>query len=86
MKKKKKNPPANAGDAGSIPGLGRKWQPTPIFLPAKSHGQKSLAVHSPWVPGASSGDPTHDKVMRRRPDRQGAGWQQPMGLQRVGYD
>ena len=68
---KKKNPPANAGDAGSIPGLGRKWQPTPLFLPAKSHGQRSLAVHSPWVPGASTGDPTHDKVMWRRPDRQG---------------
>ena len=23
------------------------------------------------MPGASTGDPTHDKVMRRRPDRQG---------------
>ena len=23
------------------------------------------------VPGASTGDPTHDKVMRRRPDKQG---------------
>ena len=21
---------------------GRKWQPTPVFLPGKSHGQKSL--------------------------------------------
>ena len=32
------NPPANAGDASSIPGLGRfpwrrAWQPTPVFLP-----------------------------------------------------
>ena len=26
----------------------RKWQPTPIFLPGKSHGQKSLAGYSPW--------------------------------------
>ena len=25
----------------------RKWQPTPLFLPGKSHGQKSLAGHSP---------------------------------------
>ena len=40
-----KNPPANAGDArnvGSIPGSGkipwrRKWQPTPVFFPGKSH-------------------------------------------------
>ena len=26
----------------------RKWQPTPIFLPEKSHGQRSLAGYSPW--------------------------------------
>ena len=26
----------------------RKWQPTPVFLPWKSHGQRSLAGHSPW--------------------------------------
>ena len=27
---KTKNPPANSGDVGSIPGLGRKWQPTSV--------------------------------------------------------
>ena len=27
--------------------LGRKWQPTPAFLPRKSHGQGSLAGYSP---------------------------------------
>ena len=26
----------------------RKWQPTPVFLPGKPHGQRSLAGHSPW--------------------------------------
>ena len=26
----------------------RKWQPTPAFLPEKSHGQRSLEDHSPW--------------------------------------
>ena len=26
----------------------RKWQPTPVFLPGKSHGQKSLMSYSPW--------------------------------------
>ena len=26
----------------------RKWHPTPIFLPGKSHGQRSLAGYSPW--------------------------------------
>ena len=26
----------------------RKWQPTPAFLPGKSHQQRSLAGYSPW--------------------------------------
>ena len=26
----------------------RKWPPTPVFLPEKSHGQKSLESYSPW--------------------------------------
>ena len=26
-----------------------KWQPTPVFLPGKSHWQRSLAGYSPWV-------------------------------------
>ena len=37
--------PANAGDMGSIPGKipwSKKWQPTPILLPGKFHGQKNL--------------------------------------------
>ena len=25
----------------------RKWQPTPVFLPGKSHGWRSLAGYSP---------------------------------------
>ena len=49
-----KNPPANAGGVGSITDLGkipwkRKWQPTPVLLPEKSPGQRSLAGYSPWV-------------------------------------
>ena len=48
-----KNLPANSGDAGLIPVSGRfpwrrKWQPTPVFSPGKSHGQRSLAGYSPW--------------------------------------
>ena len=27
----------------------RKWQPTPVFLPGKLHGQRSLVGYSPWV-------------------------------------
>ena len=44
---------ANAGDVDLIPGLGtsipwrRKWQPTPVFLPGESHGQRSLVGYSP---------------------------------------
>ena len=46
-----KNLPTNAGntgDAGSIPGSGRfpgggNGNPLPVFLPGKSHGQRSLA-------------------------------------------
>ena len=26
----------------------RKWQPTPVLLPRKSHGQRSLVGYSPW--------------------------------------
>ena len=26
----------------------RKWLPTPVFLPGKSHGQRSLVGYSPW--------------------------------------
>ena len=32
--------------AGKIPWR-RVWQPIPVFLPGKSHGQRSLAVYSP---------------------------------------
>ena len=46
-----KKPPAKAGDlrdSSSIPGSGRspwrrKGQPSPVFLPGKSHGQRNLA-------------------------------------------
>ena len=48
-----KHLPANAGDVGSIPGSGRfpwrrKGQPTPVFLPGESCGQRSLLGYSPW--------------------------------------
>ena len=26
----------------------RRWQPTPVLLPGKSHGQRSLVGCSPW--------------------------------------
>ena len=43
-----KNPPAKAGyNSLKIPWR-RKWQSTPVLLPGKSHGQRSLAGYSPW--------------------------------------
>ena len=49
-----KESPCSTGavqDPGSIPvqedPWRRKWQPTPAFLPGKSHGQRSLAGYSP---------------------------------------
>ena len=34
----------------------RKWQVTPVFLPGKSRGQRSLAGYSPW--GVNESDTT----------------------------
>ena len=49
-----KNLPSNVGDVRlwfdpwvvKIPWR-RAWQPTPVFLPGESHGQRSLAGYSP---------------------------------------
>ena len=43
-----KNPPASIGDpwVGKIPWK-KAWQPTPVFLPGESHGQRSLVAYSP---------------------------------------
>ena len=45
-----KNPPANAGDVRDV-GLiirmipwRRRWQPTAVFLPEESHGQRRLVA------------------------------------------
>ena len=35
---------------------GRAWQPTPVFLPGESHGQRGLAGYSPW--GSKESDTT----------------------------
>ena len=34
--------------------LEEKWQPTPVFLPGESHGQRSLADYSPWGCGINT--------------------------------
>ena len=33
---------------GLMPFMRRKWQPTPVFLPGESHGQRSLVGYKPW--------------------------------------
>ena len=43
----------SAGDPGFDPWVGkipwrRKWQPTPVLLPGKSRGWRSLVGYSPW--------------------------------------
>ena len=57
-----KNLPANEGDARDVgapwetqgdPSVRRilwrrKWQPNPVFLPGKFHGQRSQVGYSPW--------------------------------------
>ena len=48
-----KNPPANVGDPGSIPGLGRSpggvhGNPLQYSCVENPHGQRSLAGYGPW--------------------------------------
>ena len=50
-----KNPPGSSGNVRDwVPPLGWEnpleegMQPTPVFLPGESHGQRSLAGYSPW--------------------------------------
>ena len=40
----------------------RKWQPTPIVLPGKSHGQRRLAGYDPW----SQKTVRHDLVTKQQ--------------------
>ena len=52
---------------GKIPWR-RKWQPTPVCLPGKSHGQRILTGYSPW--GHKESDMTeqlHFTSLERKP-------------------
>ena len=46
---------SNTIHEGKIPWR-RKWQPSPVPLPGKSHGQRSLVGYSPW--GCKESDTT----------------------------
>ena len=94
----------NARDLGLIPGLGRfprrrNWQPTPVFLPGKSHGWRSLVSCSPWGHWKSDMTErlhfhalekemaTHSSVLAwRTPGTEEPGGLQSMGSLRVGHD
>ena len=43
-----KNLPANVQSLGQEDPLEKEMAPTPISLPGKSHGQRSLVGYSPW--------------------------------------
>ena len=59
------NPPAIAGDPGSIPGSGRfpGEQPALLLLPGESYGRRSLAGYSPW---GSEGSGTTERPSTQR--------------------
>ena len=46
-------------EGGAIIFWRRKWQPTPVFRPGKSHGPRSLVGYSPW--GCKESD-TNEKL------------------------
>ena len=69
--------------------LENKWQPTPVFLLGKPHGQRSLAGYSPW--GCKELDTTEQlKHTHSQPclavslDRVGSGWSQQSHKPEVG--
>ena len=84
----------SAGDLGSIPGSGRfpwrrEWQPTLVFLPRESHGQRSLAGYSPWghneldtTQRLTQGDNTEGQACNLRPALLGGGPSRAQQLQK----
>ena len=68
------NTPTNARNTASIHQSGKipwrgKWQPTPVFLPGKSHGQRSPVDYSPW--GLKESDTTEWLNMQSGKTREG---------------
>ena len=57
----------------------KKWQPTPVFLPRKSHGQRSLEGYSPC--GQKESNMTSGKFHEQR-----AWWATVHGVARVRHN
>ena len=79
-----KNLPANAGNGFNL-WVGkilwrRKWQTTPVFLPGKSHGQRTLAGYSPWGLKRVRG------MVRGGRREEGSGWGTHVYLWRIHVD
>ena len=79
----------------------RQWHPTPVFLPGKSHGRRSLVGYSPWgrwgsdmterlhfhFPALEKAMATHSSVLAWRiPGTVEPGGLPSMGSHRVGHD
>ena len=75
----------------------RQWQPTPVLLPGKSHGRRSLVGCSPWLlsdftftfhfPALEKAMATHSSVLAWRiPGTGDPGGLPSMGSHRVGHD
>ena len=65
-------------------GLGpwrREWQPTAVFLPRKSHGQRSLVGYSPW--DRKESDTTEQLHFTLGPQKRGKN--RPLWLQSAGW-
>ena len=75
-----KNPPAmqktQDRSLGQEDSQRRKWQPTPVFLSEKSHGQRSLAGYSPWGRKRVK----HDLVTKQLTQTRGSGGSVQVGL------
>ena len=67
----------------------REWQPTPVFWPRKSHGQRGLAGYSPWgqkrirqdlgTTAKTKGSTRNNEALRTQ-DREQEGLTSPPGL------
>ena len=80
----------------------RKWQPTLVLLPGKSHGRRSLVSYSPWVwevldmtewlhfhfsgIGERNGNLLQCSCLERIPETEEPGALQSMGSHRVRHD
>ena len=77
----------------------RQWHPTPVLLPGKSHGQRSLVSCSPWgheesdtterlhFPSLEKEMATHSSVLAwRNPGMAEPGRLPSAGLHRIGHD